>query len=234
MMFNHHCQARSNAPQGHYFMSIAACYLLMFFTGLASLCYYRTMSQSKKTLLFTGFLGGLLYVIYAYWLSPVPLNWTTYTNLKVRKYSFAHPKDWIVSECGNGEVVVSSKPIEKCIEPLAATEEYLQDVYFQVFLPKNNMVIRRQDFNKINAPSYLKDWETVVWEEQDIQVLSKYRRAWTDAIPYKQLETISSDVDWRAITYPMSWFSIGFISKTSEQKTIEKVLRSIKLYPPTR
>lgn len=206
----------------------------MFFTGLASLCYYRTMSQSKKTLLFAGFFGGLLYVIYAYWLSPVPPDWTTYTNLKGLHYSFAHPKDWIVSECGNGEVVVTKKPIEECIEPLDATKGYLENIYFQVFLPQNNMLIREQDFDKINIPSHLANWKMKFWEENDYKILGNYHRVSSDNMPYKQSRTISNDVDLEKITYSMSWFSVGFVSDTTQNITFKKVLQSIRLYPPMR
>lgn len=110
--------------------------------------------STKKLLLFSVFfLSGLLFVYWRFF-AYIPLDWKIYTNIQTTyHYSFAYPKDWIVSNCGNGEVVVAKKAIDKCYYPFEAKQDYLNTIYFQVFLSGNYQASSK-------TPEKLRNWKT--------------------------------------------------------------------------
>ena len=185
-------------------------------------------------------------IVTIYWWSfiRVPRTWKVYTNLQ-HHYSFAHPKDWIVSDCGNGEVVIAKNPIEKCYFPLNASEAYLDSIYFQVFSPGN---FSGSVYTGFNVPNKLKNWTSVSWvidEERALIKLpknSQYMRIWGVTIPVEPIATASYTLytGWkpmpnnvyeeRAIAYPEHWFSIGFISRPAYMEELKRVLRSVRFF----
>lgn len=88
-----------------------------------------------------------------------PFGWKMYSNTSTRHhYSFFYPKEWVLTECGNGGVVVAKKPIKECLSPLEATDEYLNNVYIQVFVPSEKYSLI--SYSEANPSERLKEWLT--------------------------------------------------------------------------
>lgn len=203
------------------------------------------MVLHRKMLSVLSFLCTLLFAtITIYWFSFIrmPRGWIGYTNSQHR-YSFTYPKKWIISDCGNGEIVVAKKPVERCYFPLDAPEEYLNNLYFQVFLPGH---FSGSVHTGLDVPERLKKWNSVSWvlkEEFTMIGLPKnnqYIRIWANSVPVRPIATSSYSLysGWKptpndvyekqAIAYPHNWFSLGFISRPSYSEELERVLRSVR------
>jgi hypothetical protein len=197
-------------------------------------------------------LANLIPIIWyaKYWWSNVriPSSWITYNNTKGYHYSFAYPKEWVLTECGNGEAVVAKKAVEQCLRPLEASEGYLDNLYFQVFLPKYNYEVNTKNFRQFVLPDKLKGWTTVSWywkEEWSMLGLNDvYAPIGTASIPVKPTDTLSyilysernrhryyvTGEEKRALASPAYRFSIGFIPKPSSTKELERVVESVRFY----
>ena len=121
--------------------------------------------KDKKKVLFIPLLFLILFFLYWRFVNYVPLGWKKYTNIETKhNYSFSYPKEWIVSECGNGEVVVAKTSITQCYRPLEALDEYLDSVYFQVFLFENHYGAASKE---ITVPDQLAGWYTLFFYSND-------------------------------------------------------------------
>ena len=100
-----------------------------------------------------------------YWWTNVriPSGWITYTNTEGYQYSFAHPKEWIVVECGAGGVILVKKRVDRCYFPLEASKEYLDNLYFQVFLSGHHSIINTANAKEFVLPNKLKNWTSSSW-----------------------------------------------------------------------
>ena len=94
----------------------------------------------------------------------IPKDWVIYTN-REHHYVLAYPSEWFVNDCGNGEIAITAKPIHTCYYPTEASEEYLHNLHFQIFLPKQSIVFSPSPSWEINRPNKLKEWHTVLWED---------------------------------------------------------------------
>lgn len=181
--------------------------------------------------------------IYFYHFIRLPWDWIIYTNRQGR-YSFAHPKEWIVSECGNGEVVVGNQSFKRCYYPLEAPQTYLDSLYFQVFLPGRSVVAGM--WSDKNAPQRLKGWTLVswYWKVDDFTGRAGYVRYWGKSVPINPeastsalteseivLQTVDTPITIRRqepFPFPNERFKVGFISTPTHEKTMEKILQSVK------
>lgn len=155
-------------------------------------------------------LAGSLYLLLGFYVgafrfsSPpyFPSDWARYENKTTRyHYSFSYPKEWVVNDCGNGEVAVSKKPIQQCFRPLEASKEYLDNVYFQVFMPDNNYMLNLLNSYEfqgvINIPDTLKGWDTLFFYGDDelwiihtiFPMVSEYRRMRGPYLPVAPKDT---------------------------------------------
>lgn len=113
---------------------------------------------------------SILLPFFTYWWTstriPTPFGWKMYFNTINVKYGFAYPKEWVLTECGNGSVVVSKNPIEKCLYPLDASENYIDNLYFQIFDASGPHldIIAWKD---ATVSAHIKNMETVFWSRQE-------------------------------------------------------------------
>ncbi len=232
-------------------MHLDRCCQVLFRKSIAnySLCYNQTgvgewKSATSITLILL--IGPfLLALVVSYWWQRVrlPGGWRIYTNVYGQRYSFAHPKDWIVSECGNGEVVVARRQLDRCYYPLEAPEEYLNDVYFQVFLPNHFIA---SVHTGLAIPERLQAWNSVSWVlKEEFAMIGLFKNwqfihIWGTSIPVKPIATTSYSLyaGWRpmpnrgndalAIAYPDNSFTVGFIPRSSYMRNLKKVIQSIR------
>lgn len=134
-----------------------------------TLLYIYLQIRLKRTSLLT-ILGILVLATgFIYWYShiriPAPPGWKAYTNTIGFKYSFSYPADWFLTNCGNGEITLTKKPMERCEYPLEASSDYLDNLYFQIFQPTNYYLVT---YNwKKYYPGKLDNWQSVYWDNSD-------------------------------------------------------------------
>lgn len=113
---------------------------------------------------------SILLPFFTYWLIvraiPTQFGWKTYVNHTNIKYGFAYPKEWVLTKCGNGSVVLSKKPIKECLYPLDASEDYIDNLYFQVFDPTGPRLDMPSKDATVSA--HIKNMETVFWSAQEL------------------------------------------------------------------
>ncbi|MEK7517745.1 MAG: hypothetical protein AAB583_04295 [Patescibacteria group bacterium] len=113
-----------------------------------------------------------VYVRYWWTNVRIPSGWIRYTNTQGYRYSFAHPKEWKVVECGDMGVILVKKRVNKCYFPLEASREYLDNLYFQLFLPgHHNLVNTATDYKNFVWPDKLTNWSTAGWYRKDWELL---------------------------------------------------------------
>lgn len=209
-----------------------------------------------KVLLFTLLLFVALFFLRWRFISYISLGWNKYSNKTTRyQYSFSYPKDWAVSECGNGEVVVAKKPITRCYRPLDAPEEYLDNVYFQVFLPENHYGIY-DEIEKMSIPERLKDWSTLFfyWDEEKalfnkiirLNLINEHVKMRSNffPVPVKPEDTdvyvkyseqnrrnkYVTKTEKRILAYPLHHFTVGFYPYLEYQKELQFVRDSFHYF----
>lgn len=174
----------------------------------------------------------------------VPSNWSVYVNTQ-NHYSFAYPAEWSLTECGNGEVVVSIKPVQKCYYPIDAPKDYLENLHIQTFLPRKNFVLYPSLSQQERLSEKLKMWQAVLWEEREdvpsfgfAHDLFSPRQIWTKTILVDANATTSAEMSANIVTleqgrttlYPNTQFYIGFVSNPVYNKTYQKVLQSAEFH----
>ena len=166
----------------------------------------------------------------------IPIDWEIYTQQE-EGYSFTYPKGLVVSECGNGEVIVASESVEQCLLPSNAPEEYLRKIYFQVFLPKPGLreFLNPSPWMSLDIPERLKDWQQVSWNADDLP-FGGGNWVWDDAIPVKR-GTITSftryndpDNTMYLKAYSPNSISVGFVRNANQIENVKKSINSFRIF----
>ena len=175
----------------------------------------------------------IVFVIWR-WLFYVPLDWVRYTNTKGEySYSFSYPKEWIVIECGNGEVIVAKRKFDTCY-PESIEESYFSDIYFRVFPPKSPMVNYKDvGMQKSIYLGVLKDWKLKHWYPDDFFdykiISSDYGPLPVSAINYPKCDF---KIPYNQRSYPCVsprvWFDIGYMANNLSEWDIYSVTVSFK------
>lgn len=202
----------------------------------------KKLSKNKWLRFFVITIGIVLVLYLLDWrfLNYVPLDWNKYTNTsRSHHYSFSYPREWVLTECGNGEVVVAKKAIEQCLRPLEATDEYLDNVYLQVFIPGEKHAAIPYD--KASPSARLADWstrfyyfdeETAILNDFTKLSLNEYAPYWGNAFIVKPdsdslYEATTNEGKKITVGYLTS-FTIGFYPHPEAKEKLKYVRNSIR------
>jgi hypothetical protein len=164
--------------------------------------------------------------IYWQYFIHTPTGWVLYTNTK-GGYSFIHPESWTVTDCGNGEVVVGKNIVSKCYYPLNASKNYIDNLYFQVFLPYRSSIYYPESRVYSYPSKDLKGWESLTINNQNKGLLFNGNRIrWDNAVPV-DLTVHSYAHDDKQKFYTNSMFRIGLIYNPSYAGQYKRVFNSI-------
>lgn len=203
---------------------------LLFTTRMSA---YITKIKSKGICLVIGIISSLLLIYlfhlliwFPYW-GPshyYPSTWPKYSNTATSyHYSFSYPNQWVVNDCGNGEIVVSGKPVEKCLLPLDAPADYLENVYFQTFIPKNYDYLSSKE---IAPPNSLTTWSTLYMYPEDNDFI---RLAGFNILPeYSKMSGKDFPVKKEAGSKGSYNFEVGFYPHPEYAKELEWVRNSFE------
>jgi hypothetical protein len=182
--------------------------------------------KNKRSRLFVALIVIFIvsYLIYRFFFAYTPLDWQNYKNSETSHYySFSYPKNWILTECGNGEVVVGKKKVASCEYPLEASRDYLENVYFQTFIPgeKSSLISTKE----ASASPELGDWSTTFFSSGEYN----YIRMAGTAFPVRsdrKYDLIDDDGTHHPNT--LSDFTIGFYPHPELEEEYKYIKNSLE------
>jgi len=187
--------------------------------------------RAIQVLTIIGLLPVLLYLAsWGLYLLQIPPGWKLFVNWKTHRYIFAHPPEWVVSDCGDAAVVAAKTSVEHCYLPIEAPEMYLDNLYFQVFPPGG---LKGSVYTGIDVPQKLENWTSVTWIDNEDRLIigSPHRRYWGVSIPIGSVAQLSNATNSKDIEIISSkWFEIGFISDPAHEEVMEKVVRTFHFF----
>jgi hypothetical protein len=180
-------------------------------------------------------IGLVIFLLSKFFNSTSP-NWVTYTNKNIdAHYSFSYPKEWVLTECGNGDVVVGKKKVDECLSPLAASAEYAENVYFQTFFQRNDYssisIVDRPaklpEINRSEMPPFLQGWSVTYFYPQD---LGGDQKMIADSTILANFDPKYDHVDDSGNHTPnhLELFTVGFYPHPEFKAEFEVVNKSIK------
>lgn len=183
----------------------------LVFNGIYLIYLYLLIKHKNKRFLIILLSITIVTIIplFNYWYKyvrvPVPRGWKLYANNTGFKYAFSYPSSWFLTDCGNGEIVLSKTKVQTCEYPTDTSQEYMDNLYFQVFQPDNYRVEASPYPQRLDGeyPPLLKDWSSIFWSKQEFG----YRRMWGDNGP------LIVDPAKYPIEYPAADFNFNVDSK---------------------
>lgn len=160
------------------------------------------------------------------------IGWKTYTNVYGR-YKFAYPREWKITDCGDGEILLGNDLVDKCYTPVDASQEYLDNLHLQVFLPRKGLTLYDYHNHGQLPPQNLEAWQTVGWVKQDCLLptmvlgLPCQKPILSLTIP---LENKNTSFEEQNELHPNGEFHIGFISRPVYREKYGEIIKSFRFF----